>query len=110
LTPNDEDERKDIFAPVADLMVGVVFVFIVLMIALVLNLQKEDTVPKSEYEKLRSERDLLSQERDRLAEFAKFVRDSDALQIMSQLSIADQTRNQLLEELRKRLESANVEV
>jgi chemotaxis protein MotB len=38
------------------------------------------------------------------------VRDSDALQIMSQLSIADQTRNQLLEEFRKRLESANVEV
>jgi chemotaxis protein MotB len=98
-----EEERKDIFAPVADLMVGVVFVFIVLMIALVLNLQKEDTVPKSEYEKLRAEN-------DRLTSFAQFVRDSNALQIMSQLAIADQTRSQLLEELRKRLDSAKIEV
>ena len=99
----EEEERKDIFAPVADLMVGVVFVFIVLMIALVLNLQKEDTVPKSEYEKLRVEN-------DRLTSFARFVRDSNALQIMSQLAIADQTRSQLLEELRKRLDSAKIEV
>ena len=99
----EEEERKDIFAPVADLMVGVVFVFIVLMIALVLNLQKEDTVPKSEYEKLRTEN-------DRLTSFAQFVRDSNALQIMSQLAIADQTRSQLLEELRQRLDSAKIEV
>jgi flagellar motor protein MotB len=73
------------------------------MIALVLNLQKEDTVPKSEYEKLRAEN-------DRLTSFAQFVRDSNALQIMSQLAIADQTRSQLLEELRKRLDSAKIEV
>ena len=101
--PAQEEERKDIFAPVADLMVGVVFVFIVLMIALVLNLQKEDTVPKSEYEKLRAEN-------DKLTSFAQFVHDSNALQIMSQLAIADQTRSQLLEELRKRLDSAKIEV
>src|SRR5215469_16882236 len=110
LTFDEEDTRKDIFAPVADLMVGVVFVFIVLMIALVLNLQKEDTVPRSEYEKLRSEIKLLTEQKDRLADFARFVRDSNAMQIMSQLSIADETRNRLLEELRKRLESAKIEV
>jgi chemotaxis protein MotB len=107
---NEEEERKDIFAPVADLMVGVVFVFIVLMIALVLNLQKEDTVPKSEYEKLRTEYERLRAENDRLTTFARFVRESNALQIMSQLAIADQTRNQLLEELKKRLDSAKIEV
>ena len=46
----ESEEAKDVFAPVADLMVGVVFIFIVLMLALVMNLRNEDTVPRSSYD------------------------------------------------------------
>jgi hypothetical protein len=47
---HEDEDRKDIFAPVADLMVGVVFIFIILMIALSLNLQSEERVPKADYD------------------------------------------------------------
>jgi chemotaxis protein MotB len=46
----ESEEAKDVFAPVADLMVGVVFIFIVLMLALVMNLRNEDTVARSRYD------------------------------------------------------------
>jgi chemotaxis protein MotB len=120
----DDDEHKDIFAPVADLMVGVVFIFIVLMIALVLNLQKEDTVPKSEYLALEAKNAELQQQlsqalaraealasaNERLVGFARFVRDSDVIRTMSQLASVDQTRTQLLEEMHRRLAAAGIEV
>ena len=48
----ESEEAKDVFALVADLMVGVVFIFIVLMLALVMNLRREETVPRSTYEAL----------------------------------------------------------
>jgi flagellar motor protein MotB len=47
---------------------------------------------------------------DRLTSFARFVRESNALQIMSQLAIADQTRSELLDQLKKRLDSAKIDV
>ena len=45
-----EEEQKDIFAPVSDLMVGVVFIFIILILALSLDLSDETTVPRSAYD------------------------------------------------------------
>lgn len=63
----DAEEAKDVFAPVADLMVGVVFIFIVLMLALVINLRSEDSVPKSLYEALEQRLKTTEAERDRLA-------------------------------------------
>src|SRR3954447_3601193 len=70
--PQPEEDRKDIFAPVADLMVGVVFIFIILMIALSLHLQSEDKVPKVDYDrKVAEAQDLqpqLAEARDDLAE------------------------------------------
>lgn len=45
-----EEEQQDIFAPVADLMVGVVFIFIILILALSLDLANEKMVPKSTYD------------------------------------------------------------
>jgi hypothetical protein len=122
--PATDEEHKDIFAPVADLMVGVVFIFIVLMIALVLNLQKEETVPKSEYLALQTENaalkeelaktharvEILARANARLAQFARFVRDSEVIPTMSQLASADQTRAELLEEMHRRLTNAGIEV
>ena len=40
----ETEEKKDIFAPVADLMVGVVFIFIIMVMALSLLIM-EDAVP-----------------------------------------------------------------
>jgi hypothetical protein len=39
-----DEDRKDVFAPVADLMVGVLFIFILLMFALSLNFQPDKVV------------------------------------------------------------------
>jgi chemotaxis protein MotB len=132
------EEAKDIFAPVADLMVGVVFIFIVLMLALVMNLQREDTVARSEYDqqvarvqvlearnaelarRLEQETGLrvaaearertLAEANERLVAFARFVRDSNVMRLMSRLARADLTRSQLLEEMRSRLAAASIEV
>ena len=122
--PAEDEDKQDIFAPVADLMVGVVFIFIILMIALVLNLQKEETVPKSEYDQMAARVEALKVENadlnkqvvnlttanERLSDFVRFVRNSNVIRIMSQLASADQTRSQLLEEIRKRLSAAGVDV
>jgi flagellar motor protein MotB len=132
------EESKDIFAPVADLMVGVVFIFIILMLALVMNLQREDTVARSEYDqqvarvrmlearnaelaqRLEQETRLrvaaqareraLAEANERLVAFARFVRDSNVMRLMARLSSADLTRERLLEEMRGRLAAANIEV
>lgn len=117
-TPIDQgEEGKDIFAPVADLMVGVVFIFIILMLALVMNLQREDTVARSEYDqqvarvqKLEARNAELVEANDRLVTFARFVRDSNVMRLMARLSSADASRERLLEEMRGRLAAANIEV
>ncbi|CAH2602074.1 conserved protein of unknown function [Rhodovastum atsumiense] len=120
----DDDEKKDIFAPVADLMVGVVFIFIILMLALALNLQNEDTVPRSEYEQnlarlhaleaenasLTARVEGLAQDNARLATFAQFVRDNNVTKLLSQLASADRTRTGLLDRIRDRLQAGGVDV
>lgn len=45
-----DEDQKDIFAPVADLMVGVVFIFIILILALSLDLSTEQMVPQSTFD------------------------------------------------------------
>jgi flagellar motor protein MotB len=134
----DDEDKNDVFAPVADLMVGVVFIFIILMVALVLNLRNEDTVAKSEYDQkvaqvhaqeseIRDLKSRLEQEslrrsdaearaemlavaNSRLTDFVGFVRDSNAVRLMSQLASADQTRSRLLEKIRSRLLTAGIDV
>lgn len=120
----EEEEKKDIFAPVADLMVGVVFIFIILMMALVLNLRTEEKVPRSQLEAekkisadLRSRVDQLEpevarlrRENEKLREFARFVRESNVQRILSQLSTTDDARFRLLEQIRSKLADADIEV
>jgi chemotaxis protein MotB len=116
----EDEDKKDIFAPVADLMVGVVFIFIILMLALVLNLQREDTVAKSEYDRrvaqvhsleaevaeLKARNQALSQSNAKLADFVRFVRDTNVMRLMAQLANANQERSRLLEEVRSKLADA----
>ena len=132
------EAQEDVFAPVADLMVGVVFIFIVIMIALVLNQADEATVPKSEYDQkvaevarlqermrqleeenrrlrgeLEQERQAharVQRERDLLADFAAFIRNQGILGLLDRLSKSDRTREQLLAEMQERLSAAGVNV
>jgi chemotaxis protein MotB len=128
---HEDEDRKDIFAPVADLMVGVVFIFIILMIALSLNLQSEDRVPKADYDARVAEIQMLRQQFDatrkeleaaeqraakladdnaRLVDFARFVRDRSIVPLMDRLSRADQTRTEILSDMRRRLNDLGVDV
>lgn len=58
--PADAEEKKDVFAPVADLMVGVVFIFIIMVLALSLLMREDldNAVPKSEYDAIVSQLDV----------------------------------------------------
>lgn len=141
----EEEDRKDVFAPVADLMVGVVFIFIMLLIAMSLDLADEQTVPLSQYQTLVSENETLRRSNDglkaeneqlkkllqaeqqktrqlsldldaernranKLADFVRFIKDSNVVPLMDRLSRADETRSKLLEDVRQRLSQTGVEV
>lgn len=133
-----EDEQKDIFAPVADLMVGVVFIFMILILALSLDLSTEKAVPQSTYDLQVRENQTLNQqladaraalaseqalrsaaearvikldtEVARLADFVRFVRDSQIAPLMQRLSKADQTRTAILTDMQSRLSAMGVDV
>jgi flagellar motor protein MotB len=62
IPPRADEEQKDIFAPVADLMVGVVFIFIILILALSLDLSTEKTVPRSTYDLQAEQNQVLTQQ------------------------------------------------
>ena len=61
--PQEAEEKKDVFAPVADLMVGVVFIFIILVLALSLRIMSDvqNAVPKSVYEEQKAKADSLEE-------------------------------------------------
>ncbi len=138
ISPRSDEEQKDVFAPVADLMVGVVFIFIILILALSLNLSTENKVPQSTYDAKVEENRVLSDqvaslssdlaaERQRraaaeqqaavlaasnakLVEFVRFVRDSKIAPLMQRLSKADQTRTAILTDMQARLSALGVDV
>jgi chemotaxis protein MotB len=133
-----DEDQKDIFAPVADLMVGVVFIFIILILALSLDLSTEKMVPQSTYDakvaenvalrsqvdsltaSLETERRLrleaeqraatLADSNAKLVEFVRFVRDSKIAPLMQRLSQADQTRTAILTDMQSRLSALGVDV
>jgi flagellar motor protein MotB len=118
------EDREDIFAPVADLMVGVVFIFIILMLALSLNLQTAPQVPEAAYKRVAAElaatRQALQEaqaqaarataERDRLAAFVRFVRDRNVVPMLKNLSQPDSTRAALLADMGTRLRQLGINV
>jgi chemotaxis protein MotB len=131
----ESEEAKDVFAPVADLMVGVVFIFIVLMLALVMNLRTEDAVPRSIHEaqiraltaeKLRVAQQLEAQTRlreaaeareralreanSRLVSFVRFIQENNLVQLVQGLADAEQTRTEVLNEIRDLLARSRIQV
>ena len=119
-----DEEQKDIFAPVSDLMVGVVFIFIILILALSLDLSTENTVPESAYNAKVAElaetraalkasearANDLAADNAKLVAFVRFVRDSRITPLMERLSQSDQTRTAILTNMQGRLATMGVDV
>jgi len=98
------EERKDLFGPVADLMVGVIFIFIILLIGLALHLQPED------YQRLRDRNAQLQAESTRMKGFIRYVRDHQINALFTRIAAANETRAQLLEDMRERLHVLGIQV
>lgn len=98
--PAEPDDRKDVFAPVADLMVGVVFIFIVMIMALSL-VMVDDVVPRADYDRVEAE--LLAARAD--AEAAKLAAAVAARQreAAEREALVAQERAREAEESRERL-------
>ncbi len=114
---NQEEDQKDIFAPVSDLMVGVVFIFIILILALSLDLSNDKTVSRQTYDaEVARNFDLAQRLKEsdaknaKLADFVRFVRDSRITPLMQRLSQADQTRTAILDDMRTKLAVEGVDV
>jgi chemotaxis protein MotB len=102
------EEKKDVFAPVADLMVGVVFIFIILVLALSLHIMDDvqNAVPKSMYDeqKARAE-DLDRRLADANATIAQLIAQRDqallaAAQEKDRADRAESSRQRLAEFVR----------
>jgi len=108
----EAEDKKDVFAPVADLMVGVVFIFILLVLALSLHIMDDvnNAVPKAIFEEQKARADREQASRQRLADFARYVQSTGAIPILSRLAEADKRRTEILEKLRKRLIAGNIQV
>jgi flagellar motor protein MotB len=111
-----EDEKKDVFAPVADLMVGVVFIFIVMVMALSLVMM-DDAVPRPTYDQVgrdlgetRAERDALKQRAERLFDFVTYLKTQGVVPLLDRLAEADATRAKILQMLKERLAAAGIPV
>jgi flagellar motor protein MotB len=112
----DDEEKKDVFAPVADLMVGVVFIFIVMIMALSLVMM-EDAVPRATYDQIvkelaetRAERNALKARAERLADFVTYTKTQGVVPLLDRLAEADATRAKILQMLKDRLAAAGVNV
>lgn len=113
-----EDERKDLFGPVADLMVGVIFIFIILLIGLSLYLQPEDYQQlrdrnaqlEAENAKFQATVHQLTADNERLKGFARYVRDHQVNTLLERIAATNETRAQMLEVLRRRLTALGVQV
>ena len=112
----DEEEKKDVFGAVADLMVGVVFIFIVMVMALSLVLM-DDAVPRPAYDQVvktlaetQAERDRLKVQADQLVDLVKFLKYQDVAPLLSRLAEADATRSTILLTLKQRLAEKGIEV
>ncbi|WP_374544856.1 flagellar motor protein MotB [Rhodoblastus sp.] len=112
----EEEEKKDVFAPVADLMVGVVFIFIIMVLALSLVMM-EDAVPRPLYDQtaqelkdVTAERDALKKRADQFAEFVSYLKTGSVVPLLDRLAEADATRAKILQMLKERLATQGVAV
>lgn len=126
----EEEEKKDVFAPVADLMVGVVFIFIIMVLALSLVMM-EDAVPRPLYDQTAQELAKTSQElaktsqelettraenqkivarAEKLENFIAFLKNDHVASLLDQLAETDATRTKILEMLKERLAAQGVMV
>ena len=99
------DEDDTYFISINDMMIGLVFLFIIILMAFALNLRTaEDTADKTLAE-LRQERDQLEKERDRLRAQRDMLR-----ALTTRLIDKDALRDQLLAQIRDRLAARGIHV
>ena len=96
---SQSEEKKDIFAPVADLMVGVVFIFIIMVMALSLSITDEATVPLDTFVSMDASR-------QRLADFVRHFKNAGVAPMLSKLVDANERRTRILRQLKLRLPSS----
>ena len=112
----EEEEKKDVFAPVADLMVGVVFIFLVMILALSLVMM-EDAVPRPDYDQVvreltetRAKLDVAQKRSDQLVDFVSYLKTQGVIPLLDRLAEADATRAKILQTLKDRLDAQGVKV
>ena len=88
----EEEEKKDVFAPVADLMVGVVFIFLVMILALSLVMM-EDAVPRPDYDQVvreltetRAKLDVAQKRADQLVDFVSYLKTQGVIPLLDRLA------------------------
>ncbi|MBF0177259.1 MAG: OmpA family protein [Magnetococcales bacterium] len=86
-----EEKQEDYFASMTDMMVGVLFIFIILLMYFAIQLRQATDVQKDEVEKIRQERDALRQTVERL-------------------NGADASRRKLIEDVAERLHKEGIRV
>ncbi|MEO1020297.1 MAG: hypothetical protein AAFY56_21805 [Pseudomonadota bacterium] len=106
-------------ASVSDLVIGLLFIFIIILMAFGLNFRQAENVQLRAVDELVEERDAMSVERDRLREETRELADErqqmvrltqDLEAFTAALEARDDSRRKLLEEIRAYLALRNVDV
>jgi flagellar motor protein MotB len=112
----EEEEKKDVFAPVSDLMVGVVFIFLVMILALSLVMM-EDAVPRPDYDQVvreltetKAKLDVAQKRADQLVDFVAYLKTQGVIPLLDRLAEADATRAKILQTLKEKLDAQGVKV
>jgi flagellar motor protein MotB len=97
-------------------MVGVVFIFIVMVMALSLVMM-DDAVPRPTYDRVVEElaettveRDALKKRAEQMVEFATYLKTQGVVPLLDRLAEADATRARILQMLKDRLAAAGIQV
>ncbi|MDQ0395549.1 OmpA family protein [Labrys monachus] len=99
------EEDENYFVSMTDMMVGILFIFIIMLMVFALNFQKQTDQSET----------LTKQQREQIEKAQELARQIAALQgriddAVSEIRKADNARNGLLKEVQKRLEAVSVKV
>jgi flagellar motor protein MotB len=106
--PGEEDAGEGYFASVSDLMIGILFVFLLMLTVFALNFSEsvENTVPRSEYERVEKKRVALQEQNEKLRTALE-----EALELIGKdIDYRQRLRIELLESLEKSLRARGVQV
>ncbi|AMS40142.1 OmpA family protein [Aminobacter aminovorans] len=99
------EEDENYFVSMTDMMVGILFIFIIMLMVFALNFQKQTDQTET----------LTKQQREQIEKAQELARQIAVLQVridaaVSEIRRTDNARNELLEEIQDRLEAAGLKV